>query len=225
MQLEVQDRAATGRGARVQAQLSAALELFAEAGHAARRPVRAVLEPLGVPGFAEARFDGHVLHLQAGASAEPWFPGLLAREVAHVALTDEAHPSHDPALLQTGFAAAKERSRDVRFLGAVGLLNHHVRDAYAEDLAAFVDAESLGPFLEHLAAAALALDAGAAEAAVERGHAAGALRRRGAPVPAGLPGQGAAAILAGAFAALHPDPTLDELEAALERMVEALPLD
>lgn len=219
--LRVQDRGSTGMGAKVEVQLDATLGRFAEAGHRVRRPVSAALEPLVVPGFAEPLFDRHMLHLQASAAREAWFPGLLAREVAHAALTDLGHVSHDPGLLQVAFEAAKHRSRALPFLGRVGALNHHVRDVYADDLAAFVDAEALGPFLDHLAA--LALSAEGADRAVEAGYAAGTLRRRGAPVPEGLLDVPEARALAAGFEGLHAHPTADELEAALVALVAVVP--
>lgn len=222
--VEVQDRASTGLGRKVEGQLAATLGRFAEAGFRVRRPVQATLELLGVPAFAETQFDRHVLHLHAGAAGEPWFPGLLAREVAHAALTDLGHPSHDPGLLQVGFAAAKERSKALPFLARVAALNHHVRDVYAEDLAAFVDPEALGPFLDHLAAQAASV--GGPDGAVEAGYAAGSLRRRGAPAPPALQEAlraAAAEALAGAIAALHPDPEPEELERALAGLVALVP--
>lgn len=225
--VEVQDRASTGKAARVEAQLAAAVERFAEAGHGPRRPLRGVLEPLGVPGFTETQVELHVLHLDAAAAGAPWLPGLLARQVAHAALADLGHVSHDPVLLQESFAAARARSRDLSFLAAVGAFNHHVRDVYADDLAAFVDAESLGPFLDHLADAAARADGTAAEAAVEAGYAAGTLRRRGAPLPdalaARLRAMPEAARLAATFEGLAPDPEGEALERAVVEAVAALP--
>jgi hypothetical protein len=221
---EVVDRARSGHAARTRTLLASAVDRFAERGQRVRRPVRAALEELGVPGFTETQIEAHVLHLQASAAPQPWFPGLLVRQVAHASLTDAGHASHDPGLLQASFAAAKQRSKALPFLGRIGALNHHVRDAYADDLAAFVDAESLGPFLDHLAV--LAAQEQGPDRAVEVAYAAGTLRRRGAPLPPALDAaldEAGARSLAEGFAALHPDPEPEALEQALLALVAQVP--
>lgn len=222
----VQDHAATGRAPDVEVLLQGLVERFRAAVQAPRRPLRAVLSRLAVPGFTETQVEVHVLHLQGRAAGEPWFPGLLAREVAHAALSDLGHPSHDPALLHHSFEAAKRRSKDLGFLGLVGSLNHHVRDVYADDLAAKVEPAALEGFLEHLAALA-AEPRSPTEAAVEAGYAAGTLMRRGRPAPpalrALLEGSPEAGRLADAFAGLHPDPGEADLLRAVERLVALVP--
>jgi hypothetical protein len=223
MRLELRDHAGTGLGAQAEEQLRRALGLAERAGHAPRRPVRAVLEAVGVPGFTETQVGAHVLHLRGADAAQPWFPGLLLREVCHAALADEGHASHDPALLQAGFAAARERGRGLAFLGAVGALNHHVRDVYAQDLAAQLDREATLAVLRHLAELALRSEGPAR--AVELGYAAGSLRRCGAALPHGL--QDAVArggdALAQGFAALPPEPDEEELLGALRGLVALVP--
>jgi hypothetical protein len=225
--IELQDRAHTGRGGDAEAALRAMAERFAAQGHGLRRPLRALLEELQVPAFLETQHDRHVLHLRGAAAGEAWFPGLLAREVAHAALADEGHPSHDPALLQASFAAARERSKALPFLSLVAAANHHVRDAYADDLAARVAPEELQAFLEHVARAAAVLEGSDAERAVECGYTAGTLARRATPAPAELQAALAslpdARRLADAFAGLHPDPEPADLEHALLRLVARLP--
>lgn len=215
-------------GARDLRELRDALDAFAAAGHGVRRPVRAVVEQLALPAFTETQFDRHVLHLQAEAAAEPWLPGLLAREVAHMALTDSGHGSHDPALLMAGFDAAKQRSRELAFLAGVGMLNHHVRDLYADDLAHHVAPDALAPFLAHLAERAARFQGTHLEVAVEAGYAAATLVRRGQVAPPALAQRLAASPdarrLADALAGLHPRPEPADLERAVARLVALLPM-
>ncbi|HEV8360877.1 MAG TPA: DUF5781 family protein [Candidatus Thermoplasmatota archaeon] len=226
--IEIEDRAGTGQRAQVEAAIAAAMGKLDAAGAGLRRPLRVVLERLLIPGFLETQNDRHVLHLQADAARAPWLPGLALRELAHAALADLGHPSHDPALLQAGFAAARDRSRDVRFLSVVGTLNHHVRDVYADDLAARADADAVQSFLEHLARGAAAMGPGP-HRAVTAGYAAATLLRRGglAPEPLRLLlGQDVTARgLADQLAALPPDPEPADLEDALRKLVARLPAE
>jgi hypothetical protein len=221
MRLEVRDHAHTGQGARVEAALRDALARAEAHGLAPRRPVRCVLEALGVPAFTETQVGLHVLHLRAADASAPWLPGLLLREVAHAALADLGHASHDPALLQEGFAAARERGRGVGFLAAVGALNHRVRDVYAEDAAERLDAPALHAFLAH--EARLAARAEGSTRLVELGHARGALQRRGLAGADEVPDEPGVAALAGGFAGLPRDPGEEELAQALVALVRQLP--
>jgi hypothetical protein len=227
--LEVVDRSGQGLERHVAAGLRDALERFQGAGKAPRRPVRAVLEDVGVTGFTETQVALHVVHLRAAAARAPWFPGLLLREVAHAALSDLGRASHDPGLLLESFGAARERSTQLRFLGLVGALNHHVRDVYADDLAASIEAPPLLAFLRHTAEAAARPGASAGEAAVEAGYALGTLVRRGAAVPRALQeaveGNPTALRLADGFAALPPDPEEEDLVRAVVRLVGLLPVE
>lgn len=135
MELPVEDAGGTGKAAAVRAAWAAVAARMAAEGHSLRHPVRAHLAR--IPVLGASRFEGgvHQLFVSERATANPAsLQGLLAHELGHMVLTERAHPSHDPGLLE-GIARRVAADRDVRGprLLVEGL--KHGQDIYADDLA------------------------------------------------------------------------------------------
>ncbi len=111
-------------------------ERYKQVGIDISKPIILIIEDMPIMGASEPLEDAYRLHLGSHAVASGMLDGLIAHEVAHMALMDKSHPSHSREIHQRISRALKvPKPLQASMNPIFRLANNHVQDVYADDIA------------------------------------------------------------------------------------------